>query len=278
MYGDETLRQAADQSDTVVRQLNTTGDLPLPVVLQPVLTESVAIHRKVLEAQRGPEVHRRDHVDAHVLAREDVDRRARARSQKPMLHLHTQANVALPWAEIDMDFMNLNQAAHGDREFAFIVLTACGRRARRWQATVRSAGAVADRGVVPAAGLARDPGRRSSLASATTCATSRDRWRQGRGTDAVRCVGQQYGVNDLAAAVISVADAEVDVLAGEYEDEYAGDAGAALKRRPPRSAPRRRRASSSASGRSSTPAVSGVHHELRRPGRAAAATRARGSG
>ncbi len=39
---------------------------------------------------------------------------------KPLLHLHTQANVALPWAEIDFDFMNLNQAAHGDREFGYI--------------------------------------------------------------------------------------------------------------------------------------------------------------
>src|SRR5258705_10308915 len=38
----------------------------------------------------------------------------------PLLHLHTQANVALPWADIDMDFMNLNQAAHGDREFGYI--------------------------------------------------------------------------------------------------------------------------------------------------------------
>ena len=40
--------------------------------------------------------------------------------RKPLLHLHTQANVELPWAEIDMDFMNLNQAAHGDREFGFV--------------------------------------------------------------------------------------------------------------------------------------------------------------
>ncbi|MCB7087300.1 hypothetical protein, partial [Gordonibacter urolithinfaciens] len=40
--------------------------------------------------------------------------------QKPLLHLHTQANVELPWSEIDFDFMNLNQAAHGDREFGYI--------------------------------------------------------------------------------------------------------------------------------------------------------------
>ena len=40
--------------------------------------------------------------------------------RKPLLHLHTQANVELPWSDIDMDFMNLNQAAHGDREFGFV--------------------------------------------------------------------------------------------------------------------------------------------------------------
>ena len=40
--------------------------------------------------------------------------------RKPLLHLHTQANVELPWADIDFDFMNLNQAAHGDREFGYI--------------------------------------------------------------------------------------------------------------------------------------------------------------
>ena len=50
--------------------------------------------------------------------------------RKPLLHLHTQANQALPWAEIDMDFMNLNQAAHGDREFAARADPARGHRAR----------------------------------------------------------------------------------------------------------------------------------------------------
>ena len=64
-------------------------------------------------------MHRCDGLDAHLfpakawIAGLDVLR-------KPLLHLHTQANLSLPWAEIDMDFMNLNQAAHGDREFGYI--------------------------------------------------------------------------------------------------------------------------------------------------------------
>ena len=54
--------------------------------------------------------------------------------QKPLAHLHTQANVELPWGEIDFDFMNLNQAAHGDREFGYIQ-TRLGVPARRSSAT-----------------------------------------------------------------------------------------------------------------------------------------------
>jgi len=58
-------------------------------------------------------------VDAHILARENVDCRIDSLT-KPLAHLHTQYNRDLPWDSIDMDFMNLNQAAHGDREFGFI--------------------------------------------------------------------------------------------------------------------------------------------------------------
>ena len=58
-----------------------------------------------------------------------MDRAAWRPCDTPLLHLHTQANVELPWADIDMDFMNLNQAAHGDREFGYIQ-TRLGVRAR----------------------------------------------------------------------------------------------------------------------------------------------------
>ena len=94
--------------------------------------------------------------------------------QKPMLHLHTQSNVELPWAEIDMDFMNLNQAAHGDREFAHVLSR--GRRAAQdgRRPRVRPGG----RGPRSPRGRGRRPGwpscaRSSSPASATTCARSR---------------------------------------------------------------------------------------------------------
>ena len=94
--------------------------------------------------------------------------------RKPLLHLHTQANVALPWAEIDMDFMNLNQAAHGDREFGYV-------QTRLGVARKTVAGHVSDPRVV-APGRRLGPGRDRLRrrcgrcgwpASATTCATSR---------------------------------------------------------------------------------------------------------
>ena len=66
-------------------------------------------------------MHRRDHVDAHLLAGEDVDRRAVGAAEAACCTCTPSTTATLPWADIDMDFMNLNQSAHGDREFGFIV-------------------------------------------------------------------------------------------------------------------------------------------------------------
>ena len=119
LYGPETLQQVERQSQQIVDQLNESGQLPLPVQWQPVLTDSEAIHRVMLEANA-------DSNCLGVIAWMHTFSPAKMwitglnALQTPLLHLHTQANAALPWAEIDMDFMNLNQAAHGDREFGYI--------------------------------------------------------------------------------------------------------------------------------------------------------------
>ena len=112
--------------------------------------------------------------------------------RKPLLHLHTQANVALPWSTIDMDFMNLNQAAHGDREFGYIqtrlgVAAQDRRRARRPTRGGR-------RGSAPWARAAA--GRREPRVAAAGPVRRQharrrgDRGRQGRGAAAVRRLGQ----------------------------------------------------------------------------------------
>ncbi len=118
LYGDDVLRQVADQSSDVVAAL-TASDLPLRIVQKPVLTSAEVIRQTCLAATADPHC-------AGVIAWMHTFSPAKAwigglaALGKPLLHLHTQANLSLPWHEIDMDFMNLNQAAHGDREFAFM--------------------------------------------------------------------------------------------------------------------------------------------------------------
>jgi L-arabinose isomerase len=148
--------------------------------------------------------------------------------QRPLLHLHTQYNREIPWAGIDMDFMNLNQAAHGDREFGFIA------------ARMRL-----DRKVV--VGHWSDPGVQAQIGVWTRAACARRDWenlriarfgenmREVAVTDGDKVEAQRrlgfsingYGVGDLAALVNQVGDTEVDELIATYLDEY--DVVAALR-------------------------------------------------
>ena len=119
LYGPETLDQVAEQSQQIQRTLVTTGEIAAEVVWKPVLTEAASIRRVMLEANADPScvgviawMHTFSPAKMWISGLDAL--------RKPLLHLHTQLNAALPWASIDMDFMNLNQAAHGDREFGFI--------------------------------------------------------------------------------------------------------------------------------------------------------------
>lgn len=119
LYGEETLRQVADQSRAVAEQLGAEGDLSVEVVWKPVLKDAAAVHRAVLEANADPDcagvvtwMHTFSPAKMWITGVDAL--------RKPLLHLHTQAGAALPWSSIDMDFMNLNQAAHGDREFGHV--------------------------------------------------------------------------------------------------------------------------------------------------------------
>jgi L-arabinose isomerase len=141
---------------------------------------------------------------------------------KPVLHLHTQANQSLPWATIDMDFMNLNQAAHGDREFGYVQTrlsvprtTVCGHvQDARVRTRVGSwARAAVGLATMRALVLARFGDNMRDVA-----VTEGDKVEaEHRFGVAVRA----YGVNDLVAVVDQISDAEVDGLIAEYEDSYA---------------------------------------------------------
>ena len=198
----------------------------------------------------------------------------------PLLHLHTQANVALPWADIDMDFMNLNQAAHGDREFGYIqtrlgVRPQDGRRARQRPAR-RSTGSARGRG--PPAGCAE----LRSLRLARFGDNMRDvAVTEGDKVEAQLRFGvsvNTYGVNDLVDARRRRSPTrEVDDLVKEYDDTYRLDARAARRRRTARLAAVRgphRAGPARVPRRGRLP---GVHHELRGPRRPAAAAGPRGA-
>lgn len=220
LYGEETLRQVAEQSQRVAEQLDGAAGVPVKVVWLPVLTDSAAIKRVMLEANAAEQVigvvtwmHTFSPAKMWIAGLEAL--------QKPLAHLHTQANVELPWAEIDFDFMNLNQAAHGDREFGYIQ-TRLG---------------VPRKTIV---GHASDPGVQGELATwqraAAGLAASRDlklarfgdnmrfvAVTEGDKTEAEIRLGVQvntWGVNELADAVAAATDAEVDLLVQEYEDLY----------------------------------------------------------
>ena len=114
-----TLDQVAQQSRSIAEQLDAAPELPVPVVWRPVLTEPDAISRVMLDGNADD-----DCVGVvvwmHTFSPAKMWIGGFTALAKPLLHLHTQFDVDLPYAELDMDFMNLNQAAHGDREIGYI--------------------------------------------------------------------------------------------------------------------------------------------------------------
>ncbi len=120
LYGDQTLRQVAVHSNEIAAALGKSKAIPVKIVAKPVLTDPAAIRNLCAEANSSPNcigliawMHTFSPAKMWIAGLQSL--------QKPIAHLHTQFNAALPWDTIDMDFMNLNQSAHGDREFGFLV-------------------------------------------------------------------------------------------------------------------------------------------------------------
>src|SRR6266487_6989551 len=120
LYGEETLKQVAEHSQTITKALYDATQIPVTVVYKPTVTTPEEIYRICVEANTNP-------ACVGIIAWMHTFSPAKMWIgglkilQKPLLHLHTQFNRDIPWNEIDMDFMNLNQSAHGDREFGFIM-------------------------------------------------------------------------------------------------------------------------------------------------------------
>ncbi|MET0974908.1 MAG: L-arabinose isomerase [Leifsonia sp.] len=218
LYGEETLRQVADQSRAIADELG--GGVPVTVVWKPVLTDSDAIRRLALEVNAADNV---IGVIAwmHTFSPAKMWIAGLDALQKPLLHLHTQANVELPWGEIDFDFMNLNQAAHGDREFGYI-------QTRLGVARKTVVGHVSN----PAVTAQVETWQRAAAgwAASRTLKLARfgDNMRyvavtEGDKTEAELRFGVQvntWGVNELADAVAAATDEAVDALVAEYEELY----------------------------------------------------------
>jgi L-arabinose isomerase len=217
LYGEETLQQVAEQSRGVADGL---AGLPVRVVWKPVLIDTDGIAALALAANADPKVigliawmHTFSPAKMWITGLDAL--------RKPLLHLHTQANVELPWDEIDFDFMNLNQAAHGDREFGYI-------QTRLGVARKTVVGHVSNPDVLRQVEDWQRAAAGWQAARTLKLARFGDNMRyvavtEGDKTEAELKLGVQvntWGVNDLAAAVAKVPEADVDALVAEYQELY----------------------------------------------------------
>ncbi|MFZ7089012.1 L-arabinose isomerase [Curtobacterium sp. RRHDQ10] len=223
LYGEDTLRQVAAQSQEVhaalAGSLEANG-LPVRLVWKPVLTDPDGIRRALVEASADDRV-----IGVttwmHTFSPAKMWIGGLRALTKPLLHLHTQANVALPYADIDFDFMNLNQAAHGDREFGYVL-------ARLGVPHATTIGHVSDSAVVSSVEAWVRAAAGAAAVRSLQLARFGDNMRyvavtEGDKTEAEIELGVQvntWGVNELAAAVDAASTAAVDALVAEYEESY----------------------------------------------------------
>ena len=119
LYGQEAIDTVENNSKEIVAGLSQSGKIPVKIVYKRSVASSEQIKQVCLEANNDP-----DCIGMifwmHTFSPAQMWIAGLKALQKPFVHLHTQHNQYVPWATIDMDFMNLNQSAHGDREFGFI--------------------------------------------------------------------------------------------------------------------------------------------------------------
>ena len=220
LYGTETLKKVEEHATTIARGLSASPEMPVKIVAKPVLTSSESIQELCLDANKTKNcIGLITWMHTFSPARMWI---AGLRSLcKPLLHLHTQFNQELPWSTIDMDFMNLNQSAHGDREFGFL---AARMRLKRkivvgfWQ----DAAVHAEMGAWLRAACAWHDAQYLKVTRfgdnmRNVAVTEGDKVEAG-----IRlCYSVNgYGVGDLVRNMQQVTDAEVNQLTAEYDETY----------------------------------------------------------
>lgn len=220
LYGEETLKQVAEHSKDIARALDNAPSIPVKIIFKPVVKTPEEIVAVCKEATHTPNC---VGIIAwmHTFSPAKMWINGLKALQKPLLHLHTQYNRDIPWSSIDMDFMNLNQSAHGDREFGFMMT-----RMRR------------NRKVV--VGHWQDPEVQNNVGAWLRAACGWHDWQQARFCrfgDNMRQVAvtegdkveaemqfgfsvNGYGVGDLKKVIDDVSDASVTKLVEEYEERY----------------------------------------------------------
>ena len=220
LYGEETLKQVAEHSQIIAKALNDSPNIPVKVVFKPTVKTPEEIYHTCVEANNKPEC---IGIIAwmHTFSPAKMWIGGLRILQKPLLHLHTQFNRDIPWSAIDMDFMNLNQSAHGDREFGFIMT-----RMRL------------ERKVVT--GHWQSPETLDRINAWTRAAAGWHDWQGARFVrfgDNMRQVAvtegdkveaelkfgysvNTHGVGDLVATIASITDKDIDKLTEEYAEKY----------------------------------------------------------
>ncbi len=220
LYGDECLRKVAEHSKIIVDKLNASGILPYEVVWKPTLITNEVIRRTFNEANADEEcagvitwMHTFSPAKSWILGLQEY--------RKPLLHLHTQFNEEIPYDTIDMDFMNENQSAHGDREYGHIVTRmgierkivvghwndrAVQERIASW---MRTAVGIMESSHIRVMRVADNMRNVAVTEGDKVEAQIKFGWE----IDA-------YPINEIAEAVKAVSKADTDTLVEEYYDKY----------------------------------------------------------
>ena len=220
LYGPGPLEQVAQNSKVIAGALSEAQQIPVKVVFKPVVTRPEEVRQVCLEANNAPEcvgliawMHTFSPAKMWIAGLNVL--------AKPFVHLHTQFNRDIPWDSIDMDFMNLNQSAHGGREFGFIgARMGIDRKVvvGYWQ----DSEVLNELGTWGRAALAWDDSQTLKVARIG------DNMREVAVTEGNKVSAQMqfgysvngYGLGDLVAYLDQVSDAQVDTLMQEYDDSY----------------------------------------------------------
>lgn len=221
LYGPSALEQVAEDSKQIVKALNGSGNIRSKIIFKPTLTRPEEIRQLCLDANSDSNCAGLI-LWMHTFSPAKMWISGLLSLRKPFAHLHTQFNRDLPWDKIDMDFMNLHQAAHGDREAGFL-------HTRLGLKRTVIVGHWSDEQVQKRIGTWAGAARGWNDLQGARFARFGDNMRDVAVTEGDKVAAEAtfgfsvngYGVGDLVARIREIADAKVDRLCATYEEQYA---------------------------------------------------------